>query len=402
LFIEYVTRLGGTQKATVITQKDKIMNIDLKEMLKAGIHFGHKTSRWSPRMAPYIWGSRNKIHLIDISKTAFLLEKSGKFLKEEASNGRMFLWVGTKKAARKVMLEVSKNTKMPFVINRWIGGTLSNHDQVKKAVTRLLHLRDVVSRPTTHYKKKEIVMISKEIERLEKNVGGIIGLGYPPAAVVVVDAKKENAAVREAFKLGIPVISIVDTNTDPEGVNFVIPANDDSPKSISFIIKYLEEQIQEGVTLFQEKKKEEIAEKKKKSSSGSVPHRADVKTVKKPAVEVPKKEASEKEKTDILKKESTVELKPIKKEVEEDKKAKISVSLDAKSKEEVSEAAPKTKPKTDAKEIVDSPKKSVVKKVVSKSSSIDANDKKSAAAPEGSVARKVKTATKSSSIKTKK
>lgn len=238
------------------------MNIDLKDMLKAGLHFGHKTSRWSPNMRPYIWGSKNHVHLIDISKTAFLLEKTGAELKKLAAEGGSFLWIGTKKPAQKIVQEIATKLRMPWVIHRWIGGTLSNFDQVKKAITRLLHLRDVMAKPTVHYTKKELVMIQKEIERLEKNVGGIIELSYPPAGLIVVDAGREQSAIKEASRLGIPIVSLVDTNTDPTGINFVIPANDDSPKSIRFVLEYLQAKIEEGMKEFKENKGSEKVAKK--------------------------------------------------------------------------------------------------------------------------------------------
>ncbi len=235
--------------------------IDPKLMIDAGVHFGHKTSRWSPKMRPYIWGTKNRVHLIDVSKTAILLERAGNFLKDLAGNGGKFLFVGTKKAAQSIVLRAATTTKMPYVINRWVGGTLSNYDQVKKAVTRLLHMRDVIQKSTTHYKKKEISMIQKEIARLEKNVGGIIDLEYPPAAIIVIDAKKECSAIKEANSLGIPVISLVDTNTDPSSVNFVIPTNDDSPKAIAFVVEYLESRIQEGLKVLDTNKAAARAQK---------------------------------------------------------------------------------------------------------------------------------------------
>lgn len=220
--------------------------LDLREMLKAGIHFGHRTSRWFPKMRPYIWGAKNKIHLIDVSKTAFLLEKTGKFVKEITAQGGTVLWVGTKKPAQSIVRTIGLTLNNPYVVHRWVGGTLSNFEQVKKAITRLLHLRDVLAKPVIQYTKKELVTIQKEVERLEKNIGGIIELQYPPAAIIVVDAKHEASAVKEASRLGIPVIAMVDTNTDPSGVNFVIPANDDSPKSIQFVLDYLQKQVEAG------------------------------------------------------------------------------------------------------------------------------------------------------------
>lgn len=224
--------------------------VDLKKMLEAGVHFGHRTSRWSPKMRAFIWGARNKIHLIDISKSAFLLERAGSFLQSIAAEGKSVLWVGTKKAAAPLVEKAGQTLEHPRVLHRWIGGTLSNFEQVKKAITRLLHLKDVIKKPLLNYKKKEIGMLQKEVERLEKNVGGIVDLDFPPAALIIIDAKKEATAVKEANRLGIPVIALVDTNTDPSGVDYIIPANDDSPRSITFVIDYLVAAAQEGKKTF--------------------------------------------------------------------------------------------------------------------------------------------------------
>lgn len=238
------------------------MSVDLKDLLKAGVHFGHKTSRWSPKMRPFIWGSKNKVHLIDIAKTRFLLERSGKFLKDVASHGKSILFVGTKKAAQKTVKDIATRLNQPYVTNRWIGGTLTNFDQVKKAITKLLHFQDILKRPTDRYKKKELSMIQKEIERLEKNIGGILNLSFPPGAIVLVDAKKENSAVKEAINANVPIVSMVDTNTNPADINFVIPANDDSPRSISFVLEYLATMIEAGQKIYEQNKKSEKTEQK--------------------------------------------------------------------------------------------------------------------------------------------
>lgn len=263
--------------------------IDLKDLLKAGVHFGHKTSRWSPKMRPFIWGSKNKVHLIDIAKTAFLLERAGKYLKEISSQGKSVLFVGTKKAAQKPINDIAIKLNEPFVTNRWIGGTLTNFEQVKKAITRLLHFQDIIKKPTEHYKKKELSTIQKEIERLEKNIGGILNLSFPPGAIVLVDAKKEKSAIHEAINSNIPVIAMVDTNTDPTGINFVIPANDDSPRSITFILEYLGTMIEEGKKIYAQTKKtvkvdtKELAEKAKSAAKQTTE-----KVVAKEAVNEPK------------------------------------------------------------------------------------------------------------------
>jgi small subunit ribosomal protein S2 len=245
--------------------------IDLKKMIEAGVHYGHRTSRWSPKMKPFIWGAKNKVHLIDVSKTALLIERASKFLTEVTSNGGKVLFVGTKKAAQEIVHSAATNLSMPYIIHRWVGGTLSNYDQVKKAVTRLLHMRDVVQKGVGHYKKKEISVISKEIARLEKNVGGIVNFDYPPAALIVVDAKKEHSAITEASRLGIPVIALVDTNTDPEGVSYIIPTNDDSPKAIIFVMNLLEAAVKEGLTQLEANKAKARAEKTAKPVEAKAP-----------------------------------------------------------------------------------------------------------------------------------
>jgi len=225
------------------------MAVDFRKLVKAGVHFGHQTSRWSPKMAPYIWGHKNKIHLIDVSKTAHRMDEAAQFLESVAAQGKQILWIGTKKPAQKIIEQVAAELDMPFVSHRWIGGTLSNHAQVKKAVTKYLHLKDVIERADKfpHYIKKEINTFQKMVARLEKSIGGIVNLKWPIGAIVVVDAGKERSAVQEAAVMGIPVVGIVDTNCDPSEIDYVIPANDDAPSSISIIMDYLKEATQRGV-----------------------------------------------------------------------------------------------------------------------------------------------------------
>jgi small subunit ribosomal protein S2 len=223
------------------------MAIDLKALIKAGVHFGHQASRWSPKMNPYIWGHRRGVHLIDVSKTAYQLEKAAKFLEEIAASGKSILWIGTKKPAQEIIANVAKAVDMPYVNHRWIGGTLTNFPQVKKSVTNLLHFEDVIKKSDQFpYTKKERNTISKQADRLRKNVGGIVNLKLPVGAVVVVDVRKEQSALKEALVSGVPVVGLVDTNSDPSLVDYVIPANDDSPKSIGLILEYLEKAVAKG------------------------------------------------------------------------------------------------------------------------------------------------------------
>lgn len=232
--------------------------IDFKKLVKAGVHFGHQTSRWLPKMAPYIWGSRNNIHLIDVSKTAQQLERAAQFLQEVAAEGKQILWVGTKKPARAIVQEVASKLDMPYVNHRWIGGTLSNFAQVKKSITRLLHYEDVLEKAEKypHYTKKELSKIKKNVERMKNVIGGIKKLSWPIGAIVLVDVNKEQSALQEAVKVGVPVVALVDTNADPSLVDYVIPANDDAPHSIAILLEYLEAAAEKGKQLALSKKME--------------------------------------------------------------------------------------------------------------------------------------------------
>lgn len=235
--------------------------VDFRALVKAGVHFGHQSSRWNPRMAPYIWGTKNNIHLINVSKTAIQLEKACKALEAIVADGKTVLWIGTKKAAQTIMTNAAQEVSMPYVTHRWIGGTLTNFPQVKKSVTRYLHFKDVVAKAdTAHYTKKELNIFQKIVERLHKNIGGIVNLAWPVGAIVVVDVKKEMSAVKEAAMVGIPVFALVDTNNDPLLVNYVIPGNDDSVHAIQAIITPLTEAAKRGKVVADSKKAEEEKE----------------------------------------------------------------------------------------------------------------------------------------------
>lgn len=276
--------------------------IDFKELVKCGVHFGHQKSRWCPLMAPYIWGHKNRIHLINISKTAQQLEKASRFLKGVAEKGQTILWVGTKKPAQEVIKDTAKRVGMPSVSHRWIGGTLSNHAQVKKSITKLLHYEDVIGRASKadHYTKKELNMFQKLVDRLEKNIGGIRNLSYPIGAVVIVDVRKERSALKEAHRMGIPVVALVDTNSDPSMVDYVIPGNDDAPRAINLIVNYLGDSAEDGVKIAKKKKEEErerrkaeaaakLAESKRKAvaAAAAAPKKAEKAPAKPHKVKVP-------------------------------------------------------------------------------------------------------------------
>ncbi len=234
--------------------------IDLHILIKNGVHFGHQTSRWSPKMEPYIWGYKNNIHLIDVSKTAFELERASKFLESVASEGKTILWVGTKKAASAIIEKTAGELHQPFVAHRWVGGTFSNYRQVRKAISNLLHYEDILAKSEQfNYNKKELNTLKKRLGRLDNIVGGIRNLSWPIGAVVVVDVKKEHVCIKEAVGMGIPVVGIVDTNSDPSGVDYVIPANDDAPRSIAVLIDYMAAAVSRGQAIAAAKPKEELA-----------------------------------------------------------------------------------------------------------------------------------------------
>lgn len=223
--------------------------IDFRQLIDAGLHFGHQKSRWCPKMKPFIWGHRGGIHLIDISKTAHALEKAAGFLESIVARGETVLWVGTKKSAKEVVGMVGRELKMPYVNYRWVGGTITNYHQVKKAVTKLMHYEDIVARAakdTSMYTKKELGRFQKLSERLERSVGGLKELRMPIGAVILFDVKKEQTALIEANGAQIPVVALVDTNADPSGIDFVIPGNDDSTKGIKFVLDYLKAAVQRG------------------------------------------------------------------------------------------------------------------------------------------------------------
>lgn len=241
----------------------------IKELAKSNVHFGHKKSKRHPNMQEFIWGKKNGAYLIDLAKTAFMLEESCKYLERLLSNGGQAMWIGTKEQAKKSVQSIAESLKHPGVVHRWIGGTFTNYEQVQKAVTRYLHMKDVVAKPLPHHKKKEIAMMKKEVERLEKNVGGLVNMNALPAVLIAVDVKREATSIKEANFCKIPVVGIVDTNSSTKGIDVVIPANDDSDKSIEFILNRLKEAVEMGSKAYKVKKdaqdKEDLEKNKKRT-----------------------------------------------------------------------------------------------------------------------------------------
>ena len=239
-------------------------NTNFDELLNAGCHFGHLTRKWNPKMALYIFMERNDIHIIDLNKTAIMLDKASAALKQIAKSGRRILFVATKKQAKDIVAEKISNINMPFVTERWPGGMLTNFPTIRKAVKKMTTIDKMEKDGTfAHLSKREKLQISRQRAKLEKNLGSIADLTRLPAALFVVDVMKEYIAVKEANTLGIPVFAIVDTNSNPEGIDFVIPANDDASTSISLIIDKVAGAIKEGLT---ERKAEREKEGDKKNA----------------------------------------------------------------------------------------------------------------------------------------
>jgi small subunit ribosomal protein S2 len=207
--------------------------IPMRALLEAGAHFGHQTKRWNPKMKPYIFGARNGIYIIDLQKTVRLAKDAARFAADVAAKGGSVLFVGTKKQAQDVVREEAERAGQFFVINRWLGGTLTNFKTIKTGIDRLKSIEKMAADGTyDRLPKKEIAKLEDEREKLERNLGGIKDLPRLPGAIFVIDPKKEHIAIHEATRLGIPVIGLVDTNCDPTGVDYVIPANDDAIRSI--------------------------------------------------------------------------------------------------------------------------------------------------------------------------
>ncbi len=212
--------------------------ISMKQLLEAGVHFGHQTRRWNPKMAEYIFTERNGIYIIDLQKTAKKIEEAYAFVRDVALDGKDILFVGTKKQAQEAITEEAKRIGMYYVNNRWLGGMLTNFKTIRKSIDRLYQLQKMEEDGTFELlPKKEVMKLKKEMEKLEKNFGGIKEMKDMPGAMFVVDPRKEKIAIAEAKRLNIPVVAIVDTNCDPEEVDYVIPGNDDAIRAVKLIVE---------------------------------------------------------------------------------------------------------------------------------------------------------------------
>ena len=241
-----------------------MVNISLKELLETGLYFGHQSKQFDPRMIPYIFGKRQGVYIIDLEKTAKKLEEACQFIKELAAENKKILFVGTKRQAQEATLAAAKRCSMPYVSSRWLGGTLTNWETIRSRVTRLEEIENLEK--AGHFSlltKKEAALLLKEKNKLLHNLEGIREMKEYPAAILIIDIKKEANAVREARKLNIPVVAVVDTNSNPEEVDYPVPANDDGIKGIKFLLEKFAESILEGIKEKEEVKKLEVEKKEK-------------------------------------------------------------------------------------------------------------------------------------------
>ena len=239
-----------------------------KELLDAGAHFGHLTRKWDPKMAPFIFMEKNGIHIIDLNKTLVSLDQAANAIRNIAKSGRKVMFVATKKQAQEIVTSEAERLKMPFVTDRWLGGMLTNFATVRKSLKKMSTIDKMVKENTAYaaLAKRERLMLSREREKLERVLGGIADLSRLPAALFVVDVKREHIAVKEAKKLGVPVFAICDTNSNPELVDFPIPANDDASKSIQLIVSVIGKAIEDGLS--ERKVDKEDADKKQAEDEG--------------------------------------------------------------------------------------------------------------------------------------
>jgi small subunit ribosomal protein S2 len=242
---------------------------NFQDLLDAGVHFGHLKRKWNPAMAPYIFMERNGIHILDLHKTAIKIDEAAEALKQIAKSGRKILFVATKKQAKEIIADKVGSVNMPYVVERWPGGMLTNFPTIRKAVKKMGSIdRMMTENSWICLSKREKLQIARQRAKLEKNLGSIADLNRLPAAMFVIDVLKEHIAVKEAIRLNIPVFGIVDTNSDPKNIDFVIPANDDATKSIELIIGVMADAIKEGLSERKVEKDNEPSTSKDKKDQG--------------------------------------------------------------------------------------------------------------------------------------
>lgn len=241
----------------------------MKELLEAGVHFGHQTKRWNPKMKPYIFGARNGIYIVDLQKTVRMFKTAYDFIIDTAASGKSVLFVGTKKQARESIYEEANRCEMFYVHNRWLGGMLTNFQTIKQSIDRLNYLNEIMNDGSINlFPKKERLKLEKERVKLDANLGGIRNMHQVPGAIFIIDPKNEAIAVREGRRLGIPIVAIVDTNCDPDDIDYIIPGNDDAIRAIRLITSRIANACIEG--------KERLAERRQAEADKATEETADV------------------------------------------------------------------------------------------------------------------------------
>jgi small subunit ribosomal protein S2 len=264
-------RNGKEEKGRIKPKEKRIMSdISMKQLLEAGVHFGHQTSRWNPKMKPYIFGARNGIHIIDLQQTVAMFKDLEGVVRNIAASGGHVLFVGTKKQAQEAVREEAERCGMFHVQNRWLGGTLTNFSTIRQSIERLRKLEEMENDPkiVDALTKKEMLGLKREKEKLEQSLGGIKSMRKLPDAIFVVDPKQEEIAVKEARKLGIPVVAVIDTNCDPDLVDYKVPGNDDAIRAIRLFCSAIADAINEGKTLYEQSL---VKDKEDEKAASAVP-----------------------------------------------------------------------------------------------------------------------------------
>jgi len=338
--------------------------VEIRQLIETGAHFGHLTRRWNPKMKPYIFMEKNGIHIIDLKKTQASIERSANSLRALVSQGKKVLFVGTKKQAKNVIAEQAKRCEMNWVSERWLGGMLTNFATIRKSVKRMQNIEKMESDGTFEkITKKERLMLTRERDKLRKVLNGIETLNHLPGAMFVVDIKKESIAVKEAHRLNIPVFAIVDTNCDPEEVDYMIPANDDAVRAIELITGAMADAVLEGLVKAKELKAEEAAQrererKEKDETSEPKEKKHRVRRVKFDQKGEKKSERTGKKKAEAAKTEEVKEEKPAEKA------------------EEKKEETPEVKAETKVEEKTEAPKETVEEKKAEETKTDSTEEKK--------------------------
>ena len=357
--------------------------ISMKHFLEAGVHFGHQTKRWNPKMAPYIYGVKSGIHIIDLRQTLRKLQEAYQFVKEASADGKNMLFVGTKQSLQRVVLEEAQRCESPYINFRWLGGFLTNFSTVKQSIGRLQYFEEIAGEEKSYegILKKEALQIERKREKLERSLGGVRAMKDLPGLIFIIDCKREHLAVREAKKLGIPIVGVADTNCDPSGIDYVIPGNDDSPKAVQLYANVISTAILEG------SKARQTSLQEKKAGDQLVSEKAEVKTASKEEVKTSEKLKNSKKKETTTVKQMVKTIKAVAMAEEEPQSAE---SSSVKAEESAA-------PNNDVE-----PKETQIPKIVAKKEPASENPKpKTKSAESSTKATKASTARKKTASQTK-